>query len=64
MNSMTKEERERALRRMRVLLKKPRTADEVIRKLNISRRTFYRYLYEIEGIQKVGISRPTRYQIA
>lgn len=44
-------------------LEKPRTLEQIIAKSKVSRRTVYRYLARIEGVQVVGITRPTRYVV-
>lgn len=60
-------EREKDIERLRKALKKSRTMDDLVATLDVDRRTVYRYLDDLQeqGVQvtRVGLSRPTRYQI-
>jgi len=59
---MTNAEDQELLKTMKRLLQKPRTIDELVRKTLVSERTVYRYLGKLDVV-RVGINRPTRYQL-
>ena len=56
------------LKRFAKALRKPRTMEQLVDRFDVDRRTVYRWMRELEGegclVVRVGLGRPTKYQIA
>ena len=54
-----RDKQKKALKRLRTLLKKPRTMAQLVEKLGVSDRTLYRYFNDL-GYQGVNVARAGR----
>ena len=59
---------QRLLRELRAELRRPRTMEQLIHRFDVSRGTLFRWFDRLADAgtspSRVGVSRPTRYQIA
>lgn len=68
MSRREKGQREADLEKLRKFLARPRTMETLTTKFEVDRRTIYRWMGELadlgEPVSRVGVGRPTLYQIA